>query len=957
MSGLALGSFLGGRKVDKIDNALHFYAKLELAIGAFCFLIPFLIEAIQPVLKWIYLTYQGDYLKASFTRFLLCSLILIIPTTCMGATLPVLGKFISCNSRLVGRDVGTLYATNTFGAVLGALSGVFLFMPWLGLRGTLWLAALINVAIGLVIIAFLNKEIDPQVAEDNIPPGKGDAVKGCLRWTTLIIFGVSGTCALIYQVAWNRIFSLLLGSSVYAFSLIVATFVLGLAFGAAAFARWCDKFSDRVCVFGVLQVGIGISVLMLLPFYGKIPLWNRWGYETLGAAFGKAQWTNFGIIFLFLLVPTFLMGGQFPVVVRLIAGNFYRMGRHIGNAYAFNTVGAIIGSFIGGFILIPFIGLQKTIIVAVFLNVTLGLCLLAFASKVSFNFKMYVIPSIVFCFLVSAKSIPPWDRAIMSSGSYMPYRIKDLDEAINRTNKILFYQEGLHTTVTTELAASGNIFLRVNGKTDASLALDMRTQLLSGYLPMLLHENPRSALVIGHGSGITLGAVERFPIESIDLVEISKGVIDGSRYFYPFNHDALSDKRVRVLLEDGRNHVALTDKKYDIIISEPSNPWISGVGTLFTEEFFQLLKSKLNPGGIACIWVHTNLSPESFKSIIKTYRRSFPNVVMWESIVGDDYLLIGSKEPYHLRYEKTQEHLLEPEIKKDMKKIGVKKVEDLMSLVLMSGEGLDRFSEKAPVHTDDNLLLEFSTPAYIYKDDRVSLVRQLTPYFNIDVNLVSFDKDLGERERNRIRKGIASLKRSQSQIEEIKRKARIQGLLESAEEDFNAGRIVQAERKYAEILMIEPEHIMAYLNLGKVYQVQEKPKRAEWAYRKTLDINPFYIFGSLALAKFQIAFGKAEDAVNTLQKLNAWHSGDAEAWVYLGLAYSFLKRNGKAGTAFEKALRLDPGLPEAYYYAGIFYASGNVFRAKRNLKTFLELASGETSPKLVERARKLLSEL
>jgi len=224
----------------------------------------------------------------------------------------------------------------------------------------------------------------------------------------------------------------------------------------------------------------------------------------------------------------------------------------------------------------------------------------------------------------------PWDKSVISSGSYMPYRIGDLSEAEKKANKILFFKEGTHTTVTTELSVSGNIFLRVNGKTDASLAMDMRTQLLSGYLPMFLHENPESVLVIGQGSGITLGAVEQFPIKSVDLVEISSAVIEGSRYFDPFNHNALSDDRLKIILADGRNHVALADRKYDVIISEPSNPWISGVGALFTDNFFKLMKKRLNPRGVACIWVHTNMSPMSFKSVARTFSENFEKVTMWE---------------------------------------------------------------------------------------------------------------------------------------------------------------------------------------------------------------------------------------------------------------------------------------------------------------------------------------
>ena len=411
----------------------------------------------------------------------------------------------------------------------------------------------------------------------------------------LLAFGFSGWCALTYQVAWNRILSLLLGSSIYAFSLILTTFILGLALGTVVFSRWVNTFKNPLVVFGFLQVGIGVSALMMIPLFENIPFINRWVYQNWSMEFTTIQWSVFLVMFCFLFVPTFFMGGQFPVVVRLVVRKLDTLGHSIGKVYASNTVGTIIGSFLAGFVLIPWIGVQDTILVAVGLNLLVGTALLIFSADLSLNSKIYVLPAIlVVCFLYG-RSMEPWDKSVISSGSYMPYRIGDLSEAEKKANKILFFKEGTHTTVTTELSVSGNIFLRVNGKTDASLAMDMRTQLLSGYLPMFLHENPESVLVIGQGSGITLGAVEQFPIKSVDLVEISSAVIEGSRYFDPFNHNALSDDRLKIILADGRNHVALADRKYDVIISEPSNPWISGVGALFTDNFFKLMKKRLNP--------------------------------------------------------------------------------------------------------------------------------------------------------------------------------------------------------------------------------------------------------------------------------------------------------------------------------------------------------------------------
>ncbi|SVC67133.1 uncharacterized protein METZ01_LOCUS319987, partial [marine metagenome] len=359
--------------------------------------------------------------------------------------------------------------------------------------------------------------------------------------------------------------SLLLGSSIYAFSLILTTFILGLALGTMIFAQKVNQFKSPLRVLGILQIGIGISALMTIPHFGNIPFINRWVYQNWNMDFVTIQWSVFLIIFSFLFIPTFLMGAQFPLVIRLVTRSFNMLGHSVGKVYASNTTGTIIGSFLAGFILIPSVGIQNTIFFAVGLNILIGVALLMLVPGLNLNIKIYLLPAIIVVCVLWGRSMESWDKSVISSGSYMPYRIGDLSEAEAKTNKILFYKEGVHTTVTTELSVSGNIFLRVNGKTDASLAMDMRTQLLSGYLPMLLHNDPKSTLVIGQGSGITLGAVEQFPVKSVDLVEISSAVIEGSRFFEPFNHSALDDNRLKLIVVDGRNHIALVDQKYDVI--------------------------------------------------------------------------------------------------------------------------------------------------------------------------------------------------------------------------------------------------------------------------------------------------------------------------------------------------------------------------------------------------------
>ena len=955
MGGLALGSFAGGKIIDREFNPLAAYALLEAGIGIYCLLLPFLIDLCFPIFQWIYLNLGNSYTQTSLVRFSVCFALLIIPATFMGATLPVLSKFVSREENFIGKDVGTLYSINTFGAVVGAWASAFLFMRLFGVKATIAITAALNISISLIIYFLFKPPLKVRLPYlETSPQKKGNSLQSSEIFI-LLSFAFSGLTALVYQVAWTRILSLLLGSSVYAFSLILSVFILGLALGTVTASRFLDRFSDLIKNYGLIQMVIGFSSLFIIPLFGLIPFVNRWIYENWSQQFQFMQGANFLIIFGLLIVPTFFMGAQFPIVIKVLAKKLETIGQNVGRVYASNTIGAIIGSFLAGFVLVPTLGLQTTILSAVFFNVLLGILLLVLGTSISFNWKMYVLPGVFILCVVIANSIAPWDKSVISSGSFMPYRIGDLREAELKKNKILYFKEGMHTTVTTELSTSGNIFLRVNGKTDASLALDMRTQLLSGYLPMLFHPNPKSALVVGHGSGITLGAVEQFPVNKINLVEISPAVIEGSRFFDPFNHYSLNDKRLSILLEDGRNHISLSKSNYDVIVSEPSNPWISGVGALFTVDFFEFLKKRLNPGGLACIWVHTNMSPDNFKSIVRSFTEKFPFVTMWESIAGDDYLLIGSEQDFRLSFEKAQRLLGNEIAGKDLAKIGIRTVPDLMSLMIMSRPNLLEFSKKAPLHTDDNSLLEFDAPEYVYKDERDVLVRQLTPYINLRPEFVEFEN---AEIMVQVKKRLSELKRSESQIEEIKREARLETLLEKAEAAYNIGDITQALAFYKKVLVENPQHILAKTNIGNIYQELKLTEEAEKAYLEALTTNPFYIFGSLNLARLYVFSGQPDKAIRVIKSTLEWYRGDHELSLFLGLAYAFKKDAKRAIKEFKASLRWEPNYSLAHFYLGVQLQNNDRSSAKKHLQSFLDLTkNGSEHSNLISKAEQLLRKL
>ena len=378
---------------------------------------------------------------------------------------------------------------------------------------------------------------------------------------------------------------------------------------------------------------------------------------------------------------------------------------------------------------------------------------------------------------------------------------------------------------------------------------------------------------------------------------------------------------------------------------------------MFTVDFFHLLKDRLAEKGVACIWVHTNMSPESFKSITRSFSTVFPHVTMWESIVGDDYLLIGSAEEYGLPYERVNNLLKKDSIGQDLKRIGIHSVRDLFSLMIMSRDQILRFSGEAPIHTDNNSLLEFNAPKYIYKDDRDVLVRQLTPYIKADPSFIKISTTSAET-RSRILKMFASVERSESQVAEIKRHARIDQLLDQAMTAFNSGDYLGALGHYGEILKLDPEHVMTYLNQGNVLKALKRYDEAETAYRKTLAVNPYYVFGSVALAKLYLSTQRPAKAEEVLEKVLEWYVGDSEVRVHLGLAHGFQNNSQSAIKEYETALKLDSDYAPAHYYLGVQYQKIDPAKSKKHLRAYLSGSDSESAnPRMIATAKKILKKL
>ena len=849
MAGLAVGSFLLGRRAPQIRNLIRAYGWLEIGIGLYCALIPLLLTAASSLYLAIYHSLGLSSNAFSVVQFLIIFALLLVPTTLMGGTLPILSQALAKSHFGLGRMISALYAANTFGAVAGVAFAGYVLLPALGNRATTTVAAIANVVVGVMAIAYgrgrptqssgARQALEARAASSSAPT--------ITAWLTVAALGVSGAVSMIYEVAWTRALTLVIGSSTFAFSAMLVAFLAGIAGGSALYSWLWGSRASSPAVFAALQAGIGISSLGILLIFDRIPslflFTLRWSDSPT-----FVQVAQLAVSASCLLLPTLLIGATFPCAAAVAARNILRVGEEVGHVYAVNTLGAIAGTVLTGFLLIPTIGIHNSVKLAIAFNLLLGAVLFTAPPRRSVAWPWGTLAATLIA--VAVFFVPPWDQRVMSSGTavYGKRYLQDigdgsLSDVLRKGGEVLFYRDGISGTVSV-LRLGRNVFLRVNGKTDASTTNDMPTQLMLGHLPLLVHPDPRGVLVIGLGSGVTAGAVARHPIERLDVVEIEPAVVEATRFFSGEHGDVLKDSRVRTIIADGRNYLLTTSTRYDVIISEPSNPWIGGLASLFSVEFFRLARQHLEPDGIMLQWVQGySLLPDDLRMIVKTFRTVFPRTSIWNTIRGD-FLLLGRTGVTPLDLRLLEERF--PRVRPDRLGLGIQGWPGVLGYFMLGEEDTKRFSETARVNTDDRLPLEFSAPRALYLDtamDNWQLVRSFKTAEFPDLTPTSN----GALERSDVRYWIGATYLSRGALED-------------------------ALFQFQQALRLDPKHTQSLLGTTRVYLGLRRPAEA------------------LALA----------------QKVIAREPFNAEAFFLAGLASSALKAPREAATFFERAANLQP---------------------------------------------------
>ncbi len=732
MLGLALGSH-GGAKLSKRGKNLGvMYGVLEIVLGCYALAFPFILSHAESIHAAMFSASYDSGVSLALYRFLIALALLIIPTSIMGATLPVLAQYVEKDAGKAGSRIGVLYAINTFGAALGSFSSAFLSIPYHGLNWTIYFAAALNVAIGLACVfllrdTFMQRTERPsafskKTSKNDKKSDHADDASTIPFAIPIFILFLVGAIGMLLENAWSHALVLVFGTSVYAFSTMLTAYLIGLSAGCYFSARYLLSYCSTTFLAGLLVLD-GVTILAVTPVIGFLPSWFVTVFGDMQARWHVVMAKEFLACAALMFIPTFIGGATFPLCLHIITRSGKKRSVETGVstsiAYIWNTVGSICGALAAGFVIIPLAGSERCLIIAASLALGGAAAVILGAKPRTAHRKAFAC-GIILVALAAPLFFTTWDATKMNSGVYVYSKFFDSDSALEREMKnyeLIFYKEGSASVAVLE-SSLGHRFLRVNGKTDGSSEGDNTTQMLLGYLPYLYARNTADALVIGLGTGITSACVLDLPVDSVESIEISPEVVEAAGYFSALNERVFTDPRSTLRILDGRTWLSSMPKKYDMIISEPSNPWQTGNANLFTADFFRIAGSRLNEGGILCQWIpYYNMDSSHFKLIIKSLQSVFPYVHLWMS--GTDTFLLSSMQPLEINAQRLDNLFDSAEVRKKFEDMHIETPGSLLSFYYLDTASLQTMTRGiTSLNTDSFPVVEFHSPKFLLGPNR-----------------------------------------------------------------------------------------------------------------------------------------------------------------------------------------------------------------------------------------------
>ena len=940
MGGLAAGAALAGRRAEVLApaGARRACAFLEILIAVSAALVPLALAAGQPLLGAAYANGTGAWFGP--VRVVIALAALAVPAMAMGATFPMAIRALGTGSS----GAGALYAANTVGAALGAAAGGFALLPALGLRGTTFVGVAINLiaATGFWLLARSAPASEAPASGAPAPSApRAPSAPGAL---VLAAIGLSGFIGLAYEVAWTRALAMVIGPTSYAFSGMLVTFIAGIALGATAGAvlarRMARPFVGLAITFLIGAAGAGVALM----FIGRGPLIVGGWVARPDASFGWIVGAELALGAALLLPITVALGAAFPLALAAVTvARRFSGARGAAAVYVANTLGAIAGSLACGWLLVPTLGLRATIVSLAIMG-AIAAAVLALTSGAG-RMLATSIAALAALSVALILRAPPWDPEMLSAGAYKyaPYlRGGDLETGL-LAGALLYYREGAAGTVSVRKTAA-SIAMAIDGKVDASNDADMLTQRLLAHLPLVLHSAPREVAIVGLGSGVTAGSALAHDVSRVDVLEISPEVVEASSHFVADNRDALRDARLRLIVGDGRSHLALGRQTYDVIISEPSNPWMAGVAGLFTREFFEAARARLAPQGLLCQWTHTyDISPSDLRSIANTFASVFPDGTMW--LVGEgDLLLIGGPSGVTPDADRIATAMTRAEVRQDLAEVGVRSPFALLSLFAGNGKDLREFGAGAAIQTDDRLALEFSAPRAIFGRSSDQNARELR------------DRAARARRPAAVAEAFAAARASDwrdrglmllgsdayaAAFDDLTRAARLdprdRTTLEALARTAGAAqRIDDADRFFAELAAADPRNVPAKLERSRIAAAKGDYPLARKLIVEAGKVEPDNLAVLEQLASVVADEQDAQGLATVVAGLRT-AAPNAPATLYYAASLEFLRGNPPmAAELAERAATLRPSDHRAFNLAGAAYgALGHADRAREAFRAAL----------------------
>lgn len=935
MAGLAGGSYVVGKWIDaKRRPLLRWYAVLEAAIGFFALAFPLLLDLAGMGYQLLYRNLSDNLALLTVVRFLVCFVVILIPTFMMGGTLPILVKHLTDGGAALGNRLGLLYALNTIGAVAGTVVCGFLLLRFFGMDVASHTAVAMNLSVAAVAWGLSRTPLPRAHAREHAatevaassPPRPLDP----RLLLVLAAIGISGFCSLAYQVLWTRMLSLFFRNNVYSFTTLLATFLLGIALGSFVYYRFLSRRFGAAWLLAALEIAIGVIGFATPYLFTTLPSGLFLSPDPL-KIFIKAS--------ALMLLPTILIGITLPLATEICREGRAREGRSVGRVYAINTIGAVFGSFTAGFILIPLLGIQRAVVFVAGANLLAGLLVLV--TLAGARLRLIGAGALAVSFAIAV--------ALLPSNLFLRFHQTQSPDA-----DVMTYKEGtIANVIVYDFWKEGYQDLYLNGVEEASSRV-WHVQLFKmlGMLAPLLHPEPDNALMVAFGAGMSAGAAAQV-VERLDCVDLNPDIQEVGRAFARENLDVLNNPRVHLIVNDGRNQLFLTPERYSVIISDATHPMSFDSWTLYSREFYELVKERLKDGGIFAQWLPVPTTDDALKLLLNTFKKVFPHTSFWMIHGSSQCMMLATPERLNIDYRAFRDRLTPLLESSGLTDFGVPNADKLLSFFFAGEDAIDRYlAGYEKVSTDDLPYAQFYGPlnqqGIQTSLDFLPFQETIEPYLT---NLGPDEARLHEvfaRYRT-IGRALNIGFLQSSQLEYDKALLLAEGTDLQADENVKSALAYDTKRReYFQRRVAEhPGDHNARNSLGYVFLGEKEHDAALREFSKAIELKPDFVTAATNLARTYTRAGKYDLAVEqwlALRDMNPTPQTLEEAENQLEAVRSL------------RRLSYQPREPALYHELGALYVrQGRPVDAARILRKAVALAPDDvTSYKLLAGAYEAL---